>query len=266
MGEAVWLLATRERPDEAQLCLDACEDAGMTSRGVVIVDGDADRYRDLRLPGNWRRIDRRRRFGLSHALQYLLNAYPHASSYGWLSDDNRPRTASFDKALERAAGEWGLAYAHDGGWLCGREPGPAQRRCPFCGQHYDDWATSEEAVAAGRVLTAGLCWGGELARTVGWLAFPLSFQAGTDVAWSEIVHPFRLHRYCPEVIVEHLHWRAGKRRQDSLDTDEIAPNFQAHTIPDCERLYEWVGSPHHAAVLERLRAAVDPRQAYLTYQ
>lgn len=235
----VWVLVTRERPREAAACLHGWQEAGGSSPGIVIVDGDEHPdYWNLPVPPGWTLFRHNRRRGLSAGLRDLLEAFPLASSYGWLSDDNYPVTFEFDRRLEEAAGEWCLSYAHDGGYLSDVNP---------------------HAPASGRVLTAGLCWGGELVRTVGWLAFPGSYQAGTDVAWTELVRPLCLHRYLHATIVEHRHWRAGKRLQDELDTDEEDVNGQAHTIEDCRRLWAWIGSEAHEETLGRVEAAVRDR-------
>lgn len=219
----------------------------MNSQGLLVVDGARHGlYRDLDLPTNWRQLRFSGRHGLSHALRLLVAEYPDASSYGWLADDNLPRTPHFDRLLEEAAGDWCLAYANDGGWVSGTIEGKL-------------------ALQAGGCFSAGLCWGGELVRTVGWLAFPGSFQAGTDVAWAELVRPYGLHRYLDEVVVEHRHWRSGKRPQDRLDTDMEDTNGQRHTSGDVQRLYEWIGSAEMDETLERIKQNVDARVARLSY-
>ena len=44
---AIWLLSTRGRPEACQQVLDACEETGMTSPGVVYVDETVDEYQDI---------------------------------------------------------------------------------------------------------------------------------------------------------------------------------------------------------------------------
>src|SRR3954462_10169202 len=107
----IWLLSTRGRPKEAQQTIDACQAAGMTSRGVLYADETP--YPKLKLPKNWRYHHEPTWGSLQASMQWCLNEYPDASSYGWLADDTRPRTQGWDRELEAAAGQWNLAYARD---------------------------------------------------------------------------------------------------------------------------------------------------------
>lgn len=166
----------------------------MTSRGVVYVDGD--RYK-LRLPPNWTVHQEPAHLGLQGSMQWCYRQFPDATSYGWLADDTRPRTAGWDVQLEQAAGAWNLAYASDN-WISNDQ-------------------TGRDRLQTGHDLSSGLCFGGDLVRAVGWWALPGVFQAGIDTAWTEIVRPWNLHRYVADVLVEHRHWRDNARPKDSLD-------------------------------------------------
>lgn len=46
---------------------------------------------------------------------------------------------------------------------------------------------------------------------------PGVIQGGIDTAWTDLITPLDLHRYLPDVVVEHLNWRTGKRPQDQVD-------------------------------------------------
>lgn len=187
---AIWLLSTRKRPEQAQAAVDACQSAGMTSQGVVYIDGGI--YPRLRLPKNWVKHEEPEHLGLQGSMQWAYHAYPDATQYGWLADDTRPRTRGWDKALEEAAGCANLACARDG-------------------------LNKPDEILLGHNLSSGLCWGGDLVRAVGWWALPGVFQAGIDTAWTDLVRPWGRHRYLPDVFVEHLHWKNNTRPEDSLD-------------------------------------------------
>lgn len=194
---AIWLLSTRGRPRDAQATIDACQEAGMTSRGVVYVDEDTGLYNRLRLPKNWDMHREREWLSLQGSMSWCLRAFPDASHYGWLADDTRPRTFDWDRRLEAAAGAWCLSYAKDL-WMSENK--------------FDVWRLEQ-----GKDLSSGLCWGGSLVRTVGWWALPGVRQAGIDTAWTDLISPLDLHRYTPSVTVEHLNWRTGKRPKDAMD-------------------------------------------------
>jgi hypothetical protein len=190
----VWLLPSVGRPDAAQAVLDACTEMGMTHRGVLWADGDD--YSGVRLPANWQLIQRHENLGIGSVMNALFKRFPAASHYGWLADDTLPRTPRFDQLLVTAAGGYGLAYAHDGGY----------RAIP-----------DNHNVLVGYELTAGLVWAGELLRAVGWWALPGLRQGYVDVVWCDIISRLGLARWTPWVTVEHMQWRVGKRQKDWWD-------------------------------------------------
>lgn len=194
----IWLLSTRGRPKDAQATIDACEAAGMTEPGVVYVDETTKMYEGLRLPSNWAIHFEPEWRSLQGSLQWCFGKYPNADYYGWLADDNRPRTKDWDKMLAQTAGRFGLSYAAD------------------------DWQSNdphtEGPLYRGENMTSGLCWGGDLVRAVGWWALPNVRQAGIDTAWLDIVRPLGLAHYNRHVLVEHLNWRTGKRPKDEGDS------------------------------------------------
>lgn len=205
----------------------------MTSTGVVYVDETVDEYRDIRLPANWT-IHYEPEWGsLQASLQWCLNEYPDASHYGWLADDVRPRTHGWDKLLEEAAGDWCLSYARD----------------LWFSEHPSRLAELED----GTNLSSGLCWGGELVRTVGWWALPGVRQAFIDVAWCRIIETLGLQRYTPHVTVEHLNYRTGKRDRDEVD--EWSRDGENYIERDIEIGYRWLASPEYTEILRRLKAA-----------
>jgi hypothetical protein len=185
-----------------QAVLDACTEMGMTHRGVLWADGDD--YTNVRLPKNWHLIQRDENLGIGPVMNALFKRFRGASHYGWLADDTLPRTPHFDRLLVEAAGDYGLAYAHDGG--------------------YRSNADYDGAIRNGYELTAGLVWSGELLRAAGWWALPGLRQAYVDVVWCELIVPLGLSRYTPEVIVEHMQWRNGKRQKDAWDEMADGPS------------------------------------------
>jgi hypothetical protein len=209
----------------------------MTSPGVVYVDETVDEYQDIRLPANWS-IHYEPVWGsLQASMSWCYDNYPDAAQYGWLADDVRPRTTGWDKLLEDAAADWCLSYARDM-WLS---------ESPSLLAELED----------GTNLSSGLCWGGELVRTVGWWALPGVRQAFIDVAWCRIVEPHNLHRYMGHVTVEHLNYRTGKRPMDAID--DWSRDGDDYVGRDIEVGYQWLGSRELLDILGRLGGVV-PRQ------
>lgn len=238
----MWLLTTRARPHLAAAALAACADTGMTSRGVVYVDGDEHGlYDELELPDNWD-IHRADHAGLSQALRWCLATFPDEPHYGWLADDMQPRTYAWDRRLEQAAGDRCMSQANDL-WVFPVHPA---------------------AVASGQEPSAGQCWAGPLIRTVGWWALPGTVQAGTDVAWAQIIWRLRRMRFQDDVTVEHLHWRRGLRPHDQLDTDMHDANGHTHTAQDLKLLARFLKSQDLRLAVQRVRMTLPhhtPRPA-----
>lgn len=205
----------------------------MTSPGVVYVDETVKDYQDIRLPANWT-IHYEPEWGsLQASMSWCFQQYPEATHYGWLADDVRPRSMGWDASLEAMAGEWCLSYARDL-WLS---------------ENPSRLAELED----GTNLSSGLCWGGELVRTVGWWALPGVRQAFIDVAWCRIIEPLSLQRYAGHVTVEHLNYRTGKRPMDAVD--EWSRAGDNYIERDIDIGYGWLASPEYAEVLRRLKAA-----------
>jgi len=221
----VWLLTSRNRPKLAHDCLKACVKTGMKSRGVFYIDGDEQGLYDaVVLPKNWT-LHIAEHAGLSAALDWCLEAYPDEESYGWLADDMRPLTHGWDRLLEQAAEGGCMSEARDN-WVTLAWT-PLVRR---------SGARRTQAVTSSCEPTAGMCWSGDLLRAVGWWALPGSVQAGTDVAWARLTCESARFRYLDDVVVEHHHWRSGKRKRDRLDTDMHDANGHDHTGRDLELL------------------------------
>lgn len=206
----------------------------MTSRGIVYIDGDEDGlYANFAAPPNWV-VHRAEHAGLSAAMNWCLATYPDEASYGWLADDMRPRTRRWDTKLEAEAGSIMLAQADDA-WAYLRDP---------------------RSVRSGQEPSAGQCWGGDLLRAVGWWGLPKTFQGGTDVAWCNLTAPLGLSRFVDYVLVEHLHWRNGKRQRDELDTDMHDSNNHLHTQNDITVLYNWLASHDFQKTVARIKAVM----------
>ncbi len=231
---AIWLLSTRRRPELAQEAIDACMDAGMTSPGVVYVDEDNGSYDKLRLPKNWSIHREPEWLSLQGSMQWCFNKYPDATQYGWLADDTHPRTHGWDKMLEAEADGWRLSYAND--------------------LWFSDNPGEVEQLEKGNNLSSGLCWGGDLVRAVGWWALPGVIQAGIDMAWLDIVRPFGLHRYRPDIVVEHLNWRTKKRPYDETDQWE-RPGVGNYIDRDLDVKNQWHWSRAYRNLMQHLEAA-----------
>lgn len=201
----------------------------MTSEGIVYVDETVDEYSELRLPSNWTLHTERRWGSIGASMRWCFRQYPQASQYGWLADDTLPRTEGWDKQLEQAAGRWCLSFARD--------------------NLLSETKNWHGYLERGEDLTAGLCWGGDLVRAVGWWAPPRLKQAGIDTTWAELIAPLGLARYVEDVTVEHRSWRNGSRPCDAGDKG-------SHIDADIAEFTRWRDSPRRERMLGKLRRAL----------
>ena len=225
----MWILPTRGRPELCQNTLDACRDTGMTSRGILYIDETRPgEYDGIVAADNWTIIVQR--LDMADTMRDAFLSYPDERSYGWISDDLIPQTPCWDAELEVSAGNWCLADCQD---LYLAKNGRVQ------------------------ALTGAFCWGGELVRTVGWWALPDVRQAGVDDAWSVLLRYLNLRRFRPDVIVEHLNWRTGKRPKDG--TDSWSRDGEDYVEKDMEICGAWIDSDDFRETFRRV--AIGSRAA-----
>lgn len=179
----MWLLPSRQRPENLKRFFDAYHKTKADSPGVVWLDeDDADNYRSINVPNNWCVIIHKRLDGTGAITNKFFEMFPEETWYGLLGDDVIPRTEYWDKKLIEAAGDDGVAYGND--------------------------------LLAGEKIATHPVVGGEMVRELGWLALPGCKRIYIDSALQEFAwRKGKLH-YLPDVIIEHMHFSNGKSPMD----------------------------------------------------
>lgn len=103
----------------------------------------------------------------------ILRLYPDEPNYGFLADDAILEVPGMLLELERAAGDWNVAYAND--------------------QHHKDTNATMP------------CIGGELVRAAGYLAPPKFMHWAIDNVWHEIGRRLGVLRYFEQLTYRHEH-------------------------------------------------------------
>jgi hypothetical protein len=109
---------------------------------------------------------------------YFFQHY-YADFYAMLGDDSVPRTRGWDYAIAKAATPDKVAYPNDGLGHC---------TCPAVG--------------------------GDLVREMGWFTYPGIKQLYADTQWFSFARHRNILVYLSDVLVEHMHWSAGKSPYD----------------------------------------------------
>lgn len=185
----MWILPTHARARRCAEALESYVRHGVTTGGVVVVNGLEQReaYAALepKLPRGWRMAYRAENVGMNRALNEVLDAFPGEPFYGFLEDDTVLLTDGWDRTLVQAAGDWHVSHGSDG------------------------WQSA-------RRIHGAPCVGGKLAAAVGSLAIRTCFHwYGFDSMWERIDEKCAVRAYRPDVRVEHRHHINGRAPKDA---------------------------------------------------
>lgn len=181
----MWLLPTYRRPSKCGEVLKAINYVGVSSPGLVLVNGTDDEkaYRALKLPPGWMMEILPVNIGLCGAMNWTFHHYPNEPFYGLICDDEYVYTTGWDQRLIEAADTKYIAHGND------------------------KWQS-------GKRMHAYVTWGGDLLRQIGWWALPGLWHWFHDDAWEQIASGLNIVKFCEDVYCEHKHYLAGKAEKD----------------------------------------------------
>jgi hypothetical protein len=226
MKDLLVIIPSRGRPDRLREMLTAARDLSAADTSFVIACDDDDVAGYLGLRGECHADQRIRwhagpRDTLSGWTNKLASRY--ASRYralASLGDDHIPRTGGWDKALLdaiAAMGGTGFAYPDD------------KRRSDI-----------PEAV----VISA------DIVRALGWMCLPETSHFYCDDAWADLGKGADCIRYCPEVVIEHVHYLT---RPDLAGRDTTYADAEQGLAADGQAYQRWRSS-RMASDIARIRA------------
>ncbi len=166
----MWIIPSRSRPQNIRRLI------GITTPVYLRLDDDdpmLQGYRDLDLPWNWIFVVTKRASFSSIYNEFFI-ALPDLDWYGFLADDVVPETFDWDRLLIEAAGKDGLAFGDDG--------------------------------INGGAFATHFVVGGDLVRSVGWLALHGLDRIYIDTVWNDIAADRGVRRYLPDVKLRHHHF------------------------------------------------------------
>lgn len=210
----MWLLPSKNRPDQCREALEAFKKFGCTP-GVLWVDGDPKGYDKIILPDGW--VIKHGSGGIGEACKWQYRVFPDREWYGWMADDMRPETIEFDLKLIYECRGVHFVFCNGG-----------------------DHKSPKYAPAKGDVpdtIPSVMMWGGKLLEAVGWYFPPWLTRTCADEAWKHLAKAAGVAVYKHDVIVRHLHWLSGGRDMDGVDMEA----WNSST-PDRKRLSSWMNS------------------------
>ena len=181
----MWLLATRNRPEQCVELIKAMKDVDDVPMVAVMMD--CDPY-DIEWPEHWKIHSSLEHLELQRAWNALYNIYPEEPNYGLLTDHARPRS-KWSKILEKTAGSDKIAYCKDN----------HERFNPRTGH---------------RRIPAASCMGGELVRKMGYVWPDFCTHMYGDDALEELGNELGIITICEEAKVDDLLAKKGQLRID----------------------------------------------------
>lgn len=197
MGQNMLVIVpSRTRPQNIARLMQAWTDTGATADLLVLIDEDdptREEYVALGLEALV--IGPRLRIGP------LLNwwAPRMVADYdviGFMGDDHCPRTHGWDARILQASTPWSVVYGND--------------------------------LFQGENLPTAVFQGSGLIRTTGQFNPPGCDHLYLDNYWKTLGERLGTLEYLPDVIIEHVHYMAGKSTEDDLYREVNAPGMYEH--------------------------------------
>ncbi len=203
----MWIIPSRSRPQNLRRLI--ANRNIFASPAVIVLDNDDPMlrgYEDLSdWPNDWE-VAIVSRMTLSKIYNNFFKIRPDLEWYGFLADDVVPETYDWDRLLIEAAGKDGLAFGDDG--------------------------------INGATFATHFVIGGDLVRSVGWLALHGLDRIYIDTIWNDIATERSVRRYLPDVKLRHHHFSNRLALMDQTYRKSTKDNDRA--------LYEaWVMKYHN---------------------
>lgn len=201
----MWFLPTMGRAARCQEVMDAALAAGISTPGMILVNGpqEAEWYQALTLPPRWSMDLLPENLGICGALNLAFHQFPNEPWYGLVCDDEFVFTQGFNLKLVAATERIGIAHGNDG------------------------WRSEK------RIHTY-VVFGGDLLRQTGWWALPGLWHWYFDDVWETIAQEFGLRRFCRDVQTEHRHYATGRAPNDAT-----YQSGESRSEQDKERFRHW---------------------------
>ena len=167
------------------------------------------------------------RRGMVDALQRGLDAYQDHLGYavGFMGDDHRPRTLGWDRKYVEALREMGTGFV------------------------YGDDLFQGEAIPTQVAMTT------DIYKALGYMCPPMFDHLCVDVVWKDWGQAIDKIRYLDDVVVEHMHYLAGKSKRDegyaAVNNSEVANHDSSAYIAYKEGFL--------AGDVEKLKALLVPK-------
>lgn len=217
------LLPSRGRPDAAKELADNFKETAFITKLIYAVDEDdptLDRYKELlgeEMVAVTPSIGVR---GVIYPLNYWVRQYKNDYDYfAFMGDDHRPRTKGWDVVFAKVI-DMGADIIYG-----------------------DDLFQGKNLATAGAISA-------RVVRAFNGMAPDVLQHLYIDNFWMQIGYDLKTLYYCPEVVIEHLHYINGKAPMDEL---YAAINSDERYKVDGERFRDYIASDEYKKIIESLK-------------
>jgi hypothetical protein len=217
------LLPTRSRPEAAKELADNFAETALITKLIFAVDEDdptLDKYKELLGEEMVAVTPSAGVRGLVYPLNYWVRQYKNDYDYfAFMGDDHRPRTKGWDIVFAKVI-DMGADIIYG-----------------------DDLFQGKNLATAGMISA-------RIVRAFNGMAPDCLQHLYVDNFWMQIGYELNTLYYCPEVIIEHLHYINGKAVKDELYT--VINSEERYTV-DGERFRDYINSDEYKKIIESLK-------------
>ncbi len=200
MKEILIILPSRGRPEKIKETITSWKNTTKErSELLVCLDRDDPTVNNYRgHTGISYRVRERAR--VCPTVNNVVRENPSYKYYAFIGDDHIFRTENWEEiAISKIEGEgkgWGIVYGDD--------------------------LFQRENLATAAIISANI------PKTLGYLAIPETTHLYMDNFWMEIGRGIHRLFYIPEIVIEHMHFEAGKSPKDEQYAEVNSPEMYSH--------------------------------------
>ena len=217
------LLPSRGRPDAAKELADNFAETALITKLIYAVDEDdptLDRYKELLGEEMVAVTPSAGVRGVVYPLNYWVRKYKDDYDYfAFMGDDHRPRTKGWDIVFAKVI-DMGADIVYG-----------------------DDLFQGKNLCTAGMISS-------RIIKAFNGMAPDVLQHLYIDNFWMQVGYDLKTLYYCPEVIIEHLHYINGKAEKDELYT--VINSEERYQI-DGQKFKAYVESDEYKKIIESLK-------------
>ena len=217
------LIPSRGRPDAAKELADNFAETALITKLIYAVDEDdatLDRYKELLGEDMVAVTPSAGVRGVVYPLNYWIRQYKNDYDYfAFMGDDHRPRTKGWDIVFAKVI-DMGADIVYG-----------------------DDLFQGKNLATAGMISA-------RVVKAFNGMAPDVLQHLYIDNFWMQIGYDLKTLYYCPEVIIEHLHYINGKAEKDELYT---VINSEERYQVDGQKFKAYVESDEYKKIIESLK-------------